>query len=97
MMQQTVLEDIKNKVVPILKEFGVTRAALFGSVARGEQTRTSDVDLLVDLPTDMSLLDVIDLESSLAAVIGRNVDLIDYAAIKPRLRPYIMHDHIPIL
>ena len=85
------------KVVPILKASGVTRAALFGSVARGEQKRTSDVDLLVDLPADMSLFDVIDLESSLAAVMGRNVDLVDYVAIKPRLRPSIMHDQIPLL
>src|SRR3954452_3763952 len=96
-MNKTVLEDIKKKVVPILKETRETRAAIFGSVARGEETNKSDVDILVNLPRDMSLFDVVDLESKLEATIQRKVDLVDYDAIKPRLKPYILRDQILIL
>lgn len=91
------IEEIKKKILPILKEIGVTRAALFGSVARGEQTKKSDVDILVDLPKHMSLFDVVDLEFKLEEAVKRKVDLVDYNAIKPRLKPYIMQDHIQIL
>lgn len=96
-MKQAILEEIKNKVIPILKENGVTRAAIFGSMARGEQTQKSDIDILVNLPKGMSLFDVVDLEFKLEEAIQRKVDLVDFEAIKPRLKPYIMQDQIPIL
>lgn len=96
-MKHVILEEIKNKVVPILKETGITRAAIFGSIARREQTKKSDVDILVDLPKGMSLFDVIDLEFKLEEAIHRKVDLVDFEAIKPRLKPYIMQDQIQII
>lgn len=91
------VETIKKQIVPILKAEGVTRAALFGSIVRGDYTEESDVDILVDLPRGMSLFDVIDLESKLEGVLHRKVDLVDYEAIKPRLKPYIMQDQVQIL
>ncbi len=96
-MNTIAIEVIKKKLVPILRETGVTRAAVFGSVARGEETEKSDIDILVNLPRGMSLFDVVDLEFKLEEVIKRKVDLVDYDAIKPRLKPYIMHDQISIL
>lgn len=96
-MKHKDLEEIKKKLAPILKATGVTRAALFGSIARGDQTKESDIDILVDLPKGMSLFDVVDLEFKLEQVAKRKVDLVDYGAIKPRLKPYIMQDQIPIL
>lgn len=96
-MQNQNLDEIKNKIIPILKEIGVTRAAIFGSVAREEQTDKSDVDILVDLPIGMSLFNVIDLEFKLEEAISRKVDLVDYAAIKPSLKSYIMQDQIQII
>lgn len=96
-MQPTVIEDIKKQVVPILKEAGVTRAAIFGSMARGDYTEKSDVDILVDLPKGLSLFDVVDIEDKLGEAVQRKVDLVDYEMIKPRLKPYIMQDQIQIL
>jgi uncharacterized protein len=40
-------EEIRRKIVPVLKKHNVTRAGIFGSYARGEQTKESDVDILV--------------------------------------------------
>ena len=42
------IDDIRNKTVPIAKEFGISRMSLFGSYARGEATDDSDVDLYID-------------------------------------------------
>ena len=42
------IKEIKEKIAPICREYGVRRAYLFGSYARGEATEHSDVDLLID-------------------------------------------------
>ena len=56
---KTRLEEIKEKVIPILKEAGVTHSAIFGSYVREEETENSDVDILVDYPKGYSLFDVV--------------------------------------
>ncbi|HXK35775.1 MAG: hypothetical protein UY30_C0010G0007 [Parcubacteria group bacterium GW2011_GWB1_48_6] len=91
------VEEIKEKIIPILKQAGVIRSAIFGSYARGEETATSDLDILVDLPEDKSLLDLIGLQQTLEESLHIKVDVLTYDYLHPRLRDYIMHDQIPIL
>src|SRR3989338_8068918 len=81
-----VQKDI-NKMTPILRKHGITKAALFGSGARNELTKKSDLDLLVHLPNDMTLLGVIALKMRLERVVKRKVDLVEYKALKNSLRP----------
>ncbi len=83
---------IKNKIVPILKRQGVTKAAIFGSVARGEAKKNSDIDILVKLPKSMSLLDFVGLKLDLEEKLGRKVDLVEYAAIHPLLKDSILKE-----
>ena len=52
------VEQIKDTIIEVLKKHGVKRAALFGSVVRGEATKESDVDLLVEFEEGKSLLDL---------------------------------------
>src|SRR5258708_9640973 len=59
------IQKIQQQIVQILKEAGVLKSALFGSVARGEADQKSDVDILVELPDDKSLFDLIDLQEKL--------------------------------
>ncbi len=84
-------------ILPFLHKYGVKKADLFGSCARGDATGESDIDLLVELPQSASLLDYIGLKQDLEDALGRNVDLVEYDAIKPKLRPYILRDIRPIL
>ena len=91
------VEEIKARAVPILKAAGANKAALFGSYARGDQTSESDIDILADLPHSMSLFDVVGIKLDLEDVLGKKVDLVQYDAIKPRLRPYIMQDLIQMI
>jgi len=96
-MQQLTIDEIKQKIVPILKEAGVTRSALFGSYARGEENEKSDVDILVDYPNGKSLFDFVNTKIQLEDALGKKVDLIEYKTIKPKLKQYILSEQFQIL
>ena len=96
-MNRITIADIKIKVLLLLRENGVTRASVFGSVARGETKSGSDIDLLIDFPKGKSLLDFVGLKLDLEDMLGSKVDLVEYDAIKPDLKPYILRDQIAIL
>lgn len=91
------LEGIKKKVLPVLKQAGVTRSSIFGSYVRGEAKKSSDIDILIDPPRGMSLFDFIDLQHKLEDVLKRKVDLGEYSTIKPRLQENILSSAIQIL
>lgn len=91
------IDEIKRKITPILREEGVTRAALFGSVVRGEATKESDIDILVDLPRGKSLFDLAGLQIRLEEELENKVDVITYNSINPLLKDYILKDQLPIL
>ena len=71
--------------------------SLFGSYVRGEAKDDSDIDILVDLPEELSLFDVVDIQLKLEDVLGKKVDLVEYNSIKPRIRDQILNEQIPIL
>lgn len=91
------VEEIRAKIVPILKEAGVTRSALFGSYVRHEETNTSDVDILVDYPSGKSFFDFLDTKIQLEEALDKKVDLIEYKTIKPQLKEYILSEQLSIL
>lgn len=94
---QIRIEQIKKKIIPILKQAGVKRSSIFGSYVRGDQTKGSDIDILVEMPKGRSLLDLIGLEMELKKAIGKKVDLLTYNSINPLLRDYIQKDQLQIL
>ncbi|MDO8573806.1 MAG: nucleotidyltransferase domain-containing protein [Candidatus Daviesbacteria bacterium] len=91
------LDQIKKRALPILKEEGATRAALFGSVVRGEATENSDIDILVDLPRGKSLFDLAGLQMKLTKALGSEVDVVTYNSLNPLLKDYILKDQLRIL
>ncbi len=94
---QIRIEQIKKKILPILKQAGVTKSSIFGSYVRGDQTKKSDIDILVELPKGSSLLDLIGLEIELKKVVGKKIDLLTYNSINPLLKGYIQKDQLQIL
>jgi uncharacterized protein len=91
------IDSIARGIAPILKSGGVTEASVFGSVARGEATAGSDLDLLVRYRKGLSLLDVGDLVNKLEKHIGRKIDLVSIDYLKPRLKNHVMKDLVRIL
>ena len=79
-----------------LRAHGVTHAALFGSVARGEQRPDGDIDILVDLDPAVvaTMFDYAGLKDYVASLLQGSVDVIDREALKPRIRPRAAADAI---
>lgn len=90
-------EQTTATVVEILKRHDIVRAAIFGSVARGDATTKSDLDLLVEFPEGKSLLDLARLESELRVTLGRRVDVVTYRSLHPLIRDRALSEQIPIL
>ncbi len=81
-----------NKLVEICRQNDVSRIGVFGSMARGEATEQSDIDLIVEFSKRKSLLALVALERQMSETLGRRVDLLTEAAISPYLRDTIMND-----
>jgi hypothetical protein len=80
------------RLVEFCRNHGIRRAAIFGSLARGEGRDDSDIDLLVTFAKPKSLLTVIRLERELATELGRRVDLLTEESISPLIRIRIAGD-----
>jgi len=76
------------------RQFHVDKIGVFGSYARGDQKKRSDVDFLVTFDTDISLFDHVDLNLYLKELMGRKVDVIPHDNLRPELRKYILKDVI---
>jgi uncharacterized protein len=69
----------------LAKAHGAISIELFGSGARGQDRRDSDIDLMVELAPGRSLLDLIGLSDDLGTALGRNVEAVSKGALKPRV------------
>jgi predicted nucleotidyltransferase len=99
MMEVNIMtvEEIKSKIVPILKQHGIKKAAIFGSFVKGEVKSSSDVDVLVEIENEMSLLDFVGMKLELEEAINMKVDLVEYETIKPLLKDKILSEQVAIL
>lgn len=86
------LTEIESKAAPVLRRYRVTRAAIFGSYARGEERENSDIDMLIEFEGDRSLLDLAGLKIELEEVLGREVDVLTYNSLHPLLRDRILSE-----
>ena len=93
----TAVASLAERILPVLQRYGVRRAGVFGSYARAEAASGSDLDLLVELPSGSSLLDLVGLQLELSETLGIEVDANTYRAIHPLLRDRILEDEIRIL
>lgn len=80
---RSVLTQHRDELISVLKRFGVIRAGVFGSTARGEDTEGSDIDLIVDFAPG-SEKDLIRLAEQLTVTAGVPVDVVDAHAVFTR-------------
>ena len=91
------IENIKQKILPILKQHGIKKAGIFGSVVRGELKRGSDIDILVEIKNKISLFDFVNIRLEMEETLKRKVDLVEYSTIKPALKQQILSEEVSIL
>jgi len=91
------IDQIKQKILPVLQSYGVIKAGIFGSFARGEADEGSEVDILVEISDQLSLLDFVGLKLELEDVLGRKVDLGEYSTIKPVIREQVLKDTVRVI
>ena len=94
---QRLSEDLKQKIIPLLKEHGVTHAAVFGSLAKGLAYEGSDLDILVEFEDGRTLLDLAALRLDLQGALGRDVDILTYRSIHPGIRERVLEERVEIL
>lgn len=75
----------------IKERYNIKVIAIFGSVARGESTNISDVDILVEFENPIGL-DFVLLGDELEEILGVKVDIVTPNALKPKMFEYIKHD-----
>ena len=74
--EQMTIDTIRMLIQPIARKYKIRRISLFGSFARGEEDRLSDVDLLIEGGDFRGLLEFSDMKDRFSEALGRNVDLV---------------------
>lgn len=87
--------NLKPKIVNILKKNNVKKAGIFGSYARGEEKKRSDIDILIDFKG--SLMDLVGIEMEIADALKKKVDILTYKGISPYLKQKILNEEVRII
>ncbi len=83
--------DIK-KIKPLLEKYGVTYAGIFGSQARNEARKNSDIDILIKLKEPIGLFSFAGFENELSEALGQKVDLLTEGFLSPYIKDNVMQD-----
>jgi len=86
----------RRAVIELAERRGARNVRVFGSVARGEDTAISDIDLVVDLDDDVSLIGLEGLRRELADLLRSEVDVVPAATLKPGTRDEILAEAIAL-
>jgi len=81
-----------SRMIDICRQNDVSMIGVFGSMARGEAKKESDIDLIVHFSKQKSLLAMVGLERELSEALGRKVDLLTEAAISPYMRESVLKE-----
>jgi len=92
----TLLKNKRNEILRLAIEHGAKNVRIFGSVARGDARPDSDIDILIDLEPDRSLLDRIGLKYDLEDLLGRKVDVVTEKALHTYIREKVLKQAVAL-
>ena len=81
-----VNSNLSQKIVHLLSKHNPKKIGIFGSYSRNEESKKSDIDILVDFKEQKSILDLIEIEMELAEALKRKVDLVTETSVHPYLK-----------
>ena len=91
------IRAIKRKIINVFKKYKIVRAGIFGSYARGDYKKNSDIDILVDIrDKKMSLLGFVHIKHELEDLLKKKVDLVQYKMIRSEIKDNILKDEVRI-
>jgi hypothetical protein len=94
------IEDLRashrDRILQLAALHGASNVRVFGSVARGDTTPASDLDLLVDLAPRRSLLDLIRLQREVSELLGASVDVVSSRGLRPAIRQRVLAEAVPL-
>jgi predicted nucleotidyltransferase len=90
------LRSMRPAILELAAKHGMRRVRIFGSVARGEETEASDVDLLVDVEPGRSLLDLAGFELDLEDLLGGKVEVVTEGGISPYIEARVLQEAVPL-
>ena len=91
-----LVRERRSDILRLADQHGAYRVRLFGSVIRGEDDDTSDLDLLVEMREDRDLLDRIALKQDLEDLLGIDVDVVTEKSLHPVLRSQIQKEAVEL-
>ncbi len=92
MRKEEILKVLKKELPYIRKKYHVKSIGLFGSYAREEARKESDIDILIEFEKPIGLFKFMELEEYLSQRLGKKVDLVEKEALKERIKPYVMEE-----
>lgn len=93
---EKLLKEKREEILRTALNYGAYNVRIFGSVARGEARQDSDIDFLVDMEPDRSLLDLGGLLVDLQEKLGCDVDVVTEKGLRSRIRPRVLVEAIPL-
>jgi uncharacterized protein len=96
MRSRLVVEEHREKILELAARHGASNVRVFGSLARGEGSGSSDLDLLVTLEEKRSLLDLVGLKQDIEDFLHRSVDVVTEPALSPYIRDRVLAEAVPL-
>ena len=93
-MKIDLLKHKRKEILYLAGQYGAGNVRLFGSVARGDALPDSDVDFLVEMEKDRSMLDLGGLLMDLQKLLGCKVDVVTEKGLRPRIRNRVIREAI---
>jgi uncharacterized protein len=88
---------IKKKLLKLLKKAEIKKAGIFGSYARGEQKKNSDIDILIEPSRKISGFKFFDFQKKLSDNLGKKVDLITYKSLNHLIKERVLNQEVKII
>lgn len=84
-----IIDELRNELPRLERKFNVKSIGLFGSLVKGEETKESDVDVLVEFKEPIGLFSFMELEQYLSERLGVEVDLVARDSLKRLIKPRV--------
>jgi predicted nucleotidyltransferase len=93
---QIVLRSKREQILQTAAHYGVSRVRIFGSAARGMDDEHSDIDFLVELAPDRSLLDLGGFLYEVSSLLGTEVDVVTEKSLQRRIRDRVLAEAVDL-